>query len=218
MVWGLYQLAQECHQLQKPAHRLQKTTLRPSNQLVQTSPPLDKCVFASMTRPILIHQTKESPLLTSLTSQEIPAPQQDQASPESELVTPQEPSTSTTEQHSISETPIHQVKPVLDMTPMENQQLQDRNRPQDITDILGTAAYKGYVQTPIQTLDGIYVNQLKHFLPLAKEAKCLAEEIRKEKQAKQWAGIKPIFLGPTKFVANTGTAGTFTIGQGTFTL
>ena len=56
-------------------------------------------------------------------------------------------------------------------------------------DILGTAAYEGYVQTPIQTLDGIYVNQLKHFLPLAEEAKRLAEEICKEKQAEQWAGI-----------------------------
>ena len=28
--------------------------------------------------------------------------------------------------------------------------------------------------------------------------------------------IKPIFPGPTKFIANTGTADTFTIGQGTF--
>ena len=56
-------------------------------------------------------------------------------------------------------------------------------------DILGTAAYEGYVQTPIQTLDGLYVNQPKHFLSLAKEAKRLAEEICKEKQAEQWAGI-----------------------------
>ena len=32
-------------------------------------------------------------------------------------------------------------------------------------------AYEGYVQTPIQTLDGLYVNQPKHFLPLAEEAK-----------------------------------------------
>ena len=56
-------------------------------------------------------------------------------------------------------------------------------------DILGTAAYEGYVQTPIQTLNGIYVNQPKHFLPLAEEAKHLTEEIHKEKQAKQWAGI-----------------------------
>ena len=75
------------------------------------------------------------------------------------------------------------------MTPSENCQLQDRNRPQDITDILGMAAYEGYVQTPIQTLDGLYVNQPKCFLPLAEEAKRLAEEICKEEQAKQWAGI-----------------------------
>ena len=51
------------------------------------------------------------------------------------------------------------------------------------------AVYEGYVQTLIQTLDGLYVNQPKHFLPLAEEAKRLAEEICKEKQAEQWAGI-----------------------------
>ena len=80
-----------------------------------------------MTRPILIHQPEESPLLTSLSSQEILAPQQDQASAESELLTPQEPSTSTTDQHSINETPVHQVEPVLGTTPLENHRLQDRN-------------------------------------------------------------------------------------------
>ena len=73
-----------------------------------------------MTRPILICLTEEFPLLASLTSQEIPAPHQDRTSEEPEIVTPQEPSTSTTEQHSISETPIHQVEPVLGMTPVEN--------------------------------------------------------------------------------------------------
>ena len=72
---GDYQLARECHRLQKPAHRLQKTVPKPSQQLVQKSPPLDEQVFAPMTRPILIHHAEESPLLASLTSQEIPAPQ-----------------------------------------------------------------------------------------------------------------------------------------------
>ena len=120
-VWGLYQLARECHRLQTPVCQLQKTTLRPSQQLVQTSPPLDKCVFASMTRPILICHAEESPLLALLTSQEIPAPQQDQASAQSELLTPPELLTSTTEQYSTSEMPIHQVKPVLGTTPVENQ-------------------------------------------------------------------------------------------------
>ena len=126
-VWGLYRLARECHQLQKPVCRLQTTVPRPSQQLVQTSPPSDERIFASMTRPILTCLTEESPLLASLTSREIPAPQQDRASEEAEIVTPQEPLTSTTEQHSVSDTPIHQVEPVLDMTPATNWQLQNRN-------------------------------------------------------------------------------------------
>ena len=46
-----------------------------------------------------------------------------------------------------------------------------------------------YVKTPLQTLDSIYVNQPKWFLPLAKEAKKLAEEFRKQEIASQWAGI-----------------------------
>ena len=119
-VWGLYWLATEYHQLQKPAYQLQTTLPRPTQQLVQTSLPSEEQIFASTTRPILICLAEEPPVLASLTSQEILASQQDQASEEVEIVTPQEPSTSTTEQHSISDTPIHQVKPVLGTTPAEN--------------------------------------------------------------------------------------------------
>ena len=96
---------------------------------------------------------------------------------------------STTDHHPVNETLVHPVEPVLGTTPLENHWLQNRNQPQDITDILGMTAYDGYVRTPIQTLDGLYVNQPKHFLPLAEEAKRLAEELHKEKQAEQWAGI-----------------------------
>ena len=74
-------------------------------------------------------------------------------------------------------------------TPTENLQLRDRNRPEDIVDILGTTAFKGYVNTPIQTLNGILIQQAKRFLPLAEEAKRLAEEIHIEKLNEQWAGI-----------------------------
>ena len=56
-------------------------------------------------------------------------------------------------------------------------------------DILGTRVYQGYVETPLQTLDGIIVNQPKWFLPFAEEAKQIAEEIRIEKINEQWAGI-----------------------------
>ena len=74
-------------------------------------------------------------------------------------------------------------------TPREYIQLQHRNSPDDISNVLGTCIYQGYVETPLQTLDGIIVNQPKRFLPLAEEAKCLAEEIIIEKINKKWSGI-----------------------------
>ena len=61
--------------------------------------------------------------------------------------------------------------------------------PEDISDILGTRVYQRYVDTPLQTLDSIIVNQPKQFLPLTEEAKRIAEEIRIEKINEQWAGI-----------------------------
>ena len=45
------------------------------------------------------------------------------------------------------------------------------------------------MDTPLQTLDGIIVNQPKCFLPLTEEAKRITEEIRIEKVNEQWAGI-----------------------------
>ena len=88
-----------------------------------------------------------------------------------------------------AETLISQVMPLLGTTPSENTQIQHRNTPQDISDILGTRAYQSYVDTPSQTLDSIIVNQPKCFLPLAEEARRIAEEIRIEKINEQWAGI-----------------------------
>ena len=48
---------------------------------------------------------------------------------------------------------------------------------------------KEHFQTPIQTLDGIHVHQPHQFLLLAKEAKKLAEALKKEQDTSQWAGI-----------------------------
>ena len=84
---------------------------------------------------------------------------------------------------------VSQVTPLLGITPHENTQLQNRNTPEDIADILGTRTFQRYVDMQLQTLDGIIVNQPKCFLPLAKEAKRIAEEIRIEKINEQWAGI-----------------------------
>ena len=94
-----------------------------------------------------------------------------------------------TEVTSAGDTLVSPVTPLLGITPHENTQLQSRNMPEDIADILGTRAFQRYVDTPLQTLDGIIVNQPKHFLPLAKEAKRIAEEMRIEKINEQWAGI-----------------------------
>ena len=87
------------------------------------------------------------------------------------------------------DTLISQVTPLLGITPRKNTQLQSTNTPKDVEEILGTRAFQRYVDTPIQTFDGIVVNQPKGFLPLAQEVKKIAEEIRIEKINEQWAGI-----------------------------
>ena len=54
---------------------------------------------------------------------------------------------------------------------------------------MGTTAFQRYVETPIQTLDGIIVTQPKRFLPLAQEDRKITEEVRIEKINEQWAGL-----------------------------
>ena len=89
---------------------------------------------------------------------------------------------------STADTLVSQVTPLLGITPCESTQPQSTNTPKDIKEILGTRVFQRYVETPIQTLNGIVVNQPKHFLPLAQEAK-IAEEIRIKQINEQWAGI-----------------------------
>ena len=90
---------------------------------------------------------------------------------------------------STADTLVSQVTPLLGVTPRESTQLQSMNTPEDVEEILGTRAFQRYVDTPIQTLDGIVVNQPKRFLLLVQEAKKIAEEIRIKKINEQWAGI-----------------------------
>ena len=87
------------------------------------------------------------------------------------------------------DTIVSQVTPLLGITPCESTQLQNTNTQEDVEEILGTRVFQRYVDTPIQTLDRIIVNQPKCFLPLAQEARKIAEEIRIKKINKQWAGI-----------------------------
>ena len=68
-----------------------------------------------------------------------------------------------TEVTSAGDTFVSQVTHLLGITPHENTQLQSRNMPKDIADILGTRTFQRYVDMPLQTLDGIIVNQPKTF-------------------------------------------------------
>ena len=84
--------------------------------------------------------------------------------------------------------PTQTVEPVLGFTLAEICQVQAEPK-LTVQQLLEIESCKDYVKTPLQTLDGIYVNQPKRFLPLAKEAKKFAEEFQKEQVASQWVGI-----------------------------
>ena len=186
ITYELYRVARQCHHLHVPKLRPKKTTRRLSQLLTETLLPIDECIQVLQSRSILIRHTESSPLLTP---QRIPVLQQDRAMEEFDIETLSEPLMPIDDRSSDNDTQIHQVQPLLGTTHRENLQLQNRNRPENIADILGTNAFQGYVNTPLQTLNGIVVQQPKRFLPLAKEAKHLVEEIHIEKLNEQWAGI-----------------------------
>ena len=75
------------------------------------------------------------------------------------------------------DTLISQVTLLLGTTPRENTQLQGRNMPEDISDILGTRAYQRYVDTPLQTLDGIIVNSQNIFYCLLRKPRKLQKKL-----------------------------------------
>ena len=84
--------------------------------------------------------------------------------------------------------PTQTIEQVLGFTQAEIHQAQAEPK-LTVHQLLEIESCQEYVKTPLQTLYGIYVNQPKRFLPLAKEAKKLAEEFRKEQVTSQWAGI-----------------------------
>ena len=89
---------------------------------------------------------------------------------------------------SVQPLPIQPVEPVIRLT--EEEQRQREEDPNlTINELLGLSSCEGHVTTPLQMLDGQYVNQPSCFLPLAQEAQKLAKKIRQEEEASQWAGI-----------------------------
>ena len=180
IILGLYRVAHECGHSQAPEPKLLKEKHEQDQQPLQSAlPPKDKYLVGTQTRQTLVIEDNSS-LLTPLTIDE----------PEwKETVQMKKQPESTTDMILEGETLVSQVTPLLGTTPSENTQIQHRNTPEDISDILGTRVYKRYVDTPLQTLDGIIINQPKWFLPLTEEAKRITKEIRIEKINKQWAGI-----------------------------
>ena len=169
IITGLYWVVCQCGHSQAPMPKLKRDKCELNHRPIQSAPPIDEYTTGIRTRPTLVLDD-DSPLLTL---KEVFQPTKQLKSP----ATPE------------GKTSISQVMPLLGTTPSENNQIQHRNMPDDISDILGTRVYQGYIETLLQTLDGIIVNQPKWFLPLAEEAKHIAEEIRIEKINEQWAGI-----------------------------
>ena len=90
------------------------------------------------------------------------------------------PSHISTEDNNTSGTQI--VEPALGFTLAEIRCAQTEPK-LTVQQLLEIESCKDYVKTPLQTLDGIYINQPKRFLPLTKEAKKkLVEEFQKEQK------------------------------------
>ena len=170
IITGLYRVARQCGHSPAPMPKLKRDKRELNHKPTQIAPPIDKYTAGIQTRPTLVLDDNSS----LLTLKEVSKPTKQLKSPDTT---------------SEGETPVSQVMPLLGTTPSKNNQIQHRNTPDDISDILGTRVYQGYIETLLQTLDSIIVNQPKRFLPLAEEAKHIAEEIRIEKINEQWAGI-----------------------------
>ena len=89
--------------------------------------------------------------------------------------------------------PIQTVEPVIGLT-TEEQRRREEDPNLTLNELLRLSSCEEHVNTPLQTLDGQYVNQPSHFLPLAQEARKLAQKIKQEEEASQWSGtlIEPL--------------------------
>ena len=146
IIIGLYRVACECGHSQAPMLKFKRDKHELNQQPLQSAlPPIDEYLVGIQTRQTLVIDDNSS-LLTPL---KIEKPEwketfQMMKQPEATADTIPE-----------GETLVSQVTPLLGTTPSENSQIQHRNMPEDISDILGTRVYQGYIETPLQTLDGI---------------------------------------------------------------
>ena len=127
IITGLYQVARQCGHSQAPMPKLKRDKCELNRKLTQITPPIDEYTAGIQTKPTLVLDD-DSPLLTP---KEVSKPIKQLKSPAD--TTPE------------GETPVSQVTPLLGTTPSKNNQIQHRNTPEDISDILGTRVYQGYI-------------------------------------------------------------------------
>ena len=143
---GLYQVVHQCRQFHAPVPKSKRNKQELNQRPIQSAPLTDEYTTGFQIRLTLVLD-EYSPLLAPLMTEE------------STSKTVSQPPKPAEDRVSDSETLVRQVTPLLGTTPREKLQLQHRNSLDDISDVLGTRVYQGYVETPLQTLDGIVVNQ-----------------------------------------------------------
>ena len=102
--------------------------------------------------------------------------------------------TRTPNEHSLKENTAssctQSVQPALGFTLAEVCHAEN-NPTLNVPQLLEIEPCREYTETPLKTLDGLYVTQPKRFQLLAQEAQKLATELCKEEIASQWAGLPP---------------------------
>ena len=129
IITGLYQVARQCGHSPAPVPKLKRDKHELNHKPIQSAPPKDEYIRGIQTRLTLVLED-DSPLLTS-----------------KEVLQPTKQLKSPVDTTSEGETPVSQVMPLLGTTPSKNNQIQHRNMPDDISDILGTRVYQGYIET-----------------------------------------------------------------------
>ena len=83
---------------------------------------------------------------------------------------------------------------------LEEQEKRKEDPKLSLTELIDLTPCTGNVQTLLQRLDGIYINQPSRFLPLAQEVKKLAKQLKEEQESSQWAVIPPEKLFEDSFI------------------
>ena len=128
IITGLYRVASQRGHFQAPVPKLKRDKHELNQKPIQSAPPIDEYITGFLIRLTLVLDDN-SPLLPPLMTEE--------STPKA-VFQPTKQLKSAEDKALEGETPVSQVTLLLGTTPSENSQLQHRNTPDDILDILGT--------------------------------------------------------------------------------